>query len=99
MFVVLTVYSRIYCEFSCIYDSIYIYTWQYNYVCIKEKILKFQYEPRFPGKSFPGILVLGPRKILKFQYFTEISVFPGNQEPRFPGKSFPGILVLGSWFP
>ena len=37
------------------------------------------------------------QKILKFQYFTEISVFHRNQEPRFLEKFFLGILVLGSW--
>ena len=42
------------------------------------------------------------QKILKFQYFTEISVFHSigtkNQEPRSLEKFFLGILVLGSWF-
>ena len=37
------------------------------------------------------------QKILKFQYFTEISVFHRNQEPRFLEKFFLGNLVLGSW--
>ena len=38
------------------------------------------------------------QKILKFQYFTEISVFHRNQEPRtkISGKVFP--RNLGSWF-
>ena len=39
--------------------------------------------------------------ILKFQYFTEISVFPGpkTQDSRFSEKVFPEILSLASWDP
>ena len=38
-------------------------------------------------------------KILKFQYFTEISVFPGpkTQDSRFSEKVSPEILSLASW--
>ena len=37
--------------------------------------------------------------ILKFQYFTGISVFPGpkTQDSRFSKKVFPEILSLASW--
>ena len=38
-------------------------------------------------------------KILKFQFFTEISVFPGpkTQDSRFSAKVSPEILSLASW--
>ena len=39
------------------------------------------------------------QEILKFQYFTEISVFPGpkTQDSRFSEKVSPEILSLASW--
>ena len=52
-------------------------------------------------KSSPEILSLASwdHKILKFQYFTEISVFPGpkTQDSRFSEKVSPEILSLASW--